>query len=212
MSMPNFISLDFTDSVPIQYMLRHILPFVPRAPQAMALDLLRQKYIDFARRTRILCCELTEDYQSGVCDYYLTAPEDHVIYSIIGIEGGQYGYFWHGQERVQWKNNFDVIDNNCIKLRQTPSVDQKDGLKVFVTLLPKECINYIPSSIVVPFGQKIAHGVISDLLNTPNKDWSNPALARRYELGYEKMLLSARALSVSNRKVDSNSIKPLRIL
>lgn len=212
MSAPNFTSLNYIDSVPLNNLLRHVLPFVPQIPQAMALDLLRQKYIDFARRTRILCCELTQDYQSGVRDYYLTPPTDHEIYSIVGVEGGQYGYYWYGQERVQFKTNFDVLDNNCIKLRNTPSVDTVNGLKVFVTLLPKECITYIPRSLSTPFGQKIGQGVIADALCIPNKEWTNPNLARKYELNYEKMLLSARALSVSNRKVDSNSMKPLRIL
>jgi hypothetical protein len=181
-------------------------------PQAMAMDLLRQKYINFARRTRILCSEITQDYQSGVKDYYLEAPEDHDIYSIVGIEGGQFGYYWYGYERVMFKNNFDVVDNNCIRLRQTPSVDQNNGLKVFVTLLPKACINYMPQSIALPFGQMIGRGVVADILCIPGKEWTNPTMARKYELDYERMLLSARALAVSNRKVDSNSIKPVRIL
>lgn len=212
MNEPNITSLDYQDSVPLHNMLRHVLPFVPKVPQAMALDLLRQKYIEFARRTRILCCEITQDYQSGVPDYYLDAPEDHQIYSIIGISGGQYGYYWYGYERVEWKSQFDVVDNNCIRLRQIPSVDQKAGLKVYVTLLPKDCISYMPRSLATPFGQKIGRGVVADLLYLPNKEWTNPNLARKYELDYERMLLSARALAVSNRKVDSNSIKPVRIL
>jgi hypothetical protein len=209
---PNFTSLDYMDSVPLHNMLRHVMPYVAKAPQAMALDLLRQKYIDFARRTRILCCEISTNYQAGVRDYYLTAPKDHSIYSIVGIEGGHYGSYWNGGESIGFSTRFDVFDNNCIRLRDAPSVDETDGLKVYVTLLPKECITYMPASLSLPFGQKIARGVVSDLLYTPNKEWSNPNLARKYELDYEKMLLSARALAVSNRKVNSNSIKPLRIL
>lgn len=212
MNEPNFTALDYMDVVPLHNMLRHVMPYAPQVPQAMALDLLRQKYIDFARRTRMLCCEITENYQSGVKDYYLTAPDDHEVYSIVGIEGGKYGYYWYGYERVEYKGNFDVIDNNCIRLRNSPSVDQENGLKVFVTLLPQACISYMPKSIALPFGQKIARGVVADCLYIPNKEWTNPNLARKYELDYERMLLSARALAVSNRKVDSTSFKPVRIL
>lgn len=212
MNEPNVTSLDYLDSVPLHNMLRHVLPFVPKVPQAMALDLLRQKYIDFARRTRILCCEIVQDYQSGVTDYYLDAPKDHEIYSIIGIQGGRYGYYWYGYERVEWKSQFDVIDNNCVRLRQVPSVDQKHGLKVYVTLLPKDCVSYMPRSLSTPFGQKIGRGVVGDLLYLPKKEWTDLNLARKYELDYERMILSARALAVSNRKVDSNTIKPIRIL
>lgn len=212
MTAPNITSLDYVDSVPLQGLLRHVIPFVSELPQAFAMDLLRQKYTDFARRTRILACEIVNDYQSGVQDYYLEPPTDHEIYSIVGVEGGQYGYYWYGESRIQFKHNFDVIDNNCIKLAYPPSVDQVQGLKVYVTLLPKPCIATIPRSIATPFGQMIGRGVVADALYIPNKPWTNPDLARRYQLDYERMLLSARALSVSNRKVDSNSIKPVRIL
>lgn len=212
MNHPNFTSLNYDDSVPLRNLLRHVAPFVPKLPEAFAMDLLRQRYIDFARRTRMLGCEITQNYQSGVKDYYLVAPEDHEIYSIVGIEGGHHGYYWYGMERMNVRMGFDVFDNNCIKLHNTPAVDRHDGLKVFVTLLPKACINYIPASVALPFGQDIGRGVVADALVIPGKDWTNPALARKYELDYERMLLSARALSVSNRKIDSASMKPIRIL
>lgn len=213
MNAPNISSLDYMDSVPLQNMLRHVLPYVPELPQAMALDMLRQKYIDFARRTRLLCAEMVMDYQSGVRDYYLEPPEDHQVYSIIGVHShtGD-GLYWYGFERDVWRKNFNVVDNNCIVLHNTPSVDRKGGLRVFATLLPKACINYMPSSIMLPFGRNIGRGVVADALCIPNKEWTNPNLARKYELDYERMLLSARALSSANRKVDANSIKPVRIL
>lgn len=212
MNNPSITSLDFADMAPLHNLLRHIIPLVPKLPQAMAMDLLRQKYIDFARRSRILACEITKDYQAGVVDYYLDAPDKHEIYTITGIEGGLFGSYWVGQSITQFTRNFDVIDNNCIKLRSVPSVDQAKGLTIYVNLLPSECIDVIPRSIVTPFGRQIARGVVSDVLYMPNKDWTNEHLGRRYELEYEKMLLSARAVSVSNRKIDSASFKPIRIL
>lgn len=208
----NYTSTNFGDSSPIVTLLRFVIPYVPKVPQAMALDLLRQKYIDFCRRTRILGYEVVKNYQSGVTDYYLDAPKDHNIYSIIGIEAGRYGYYWYGYERLEYKSNFDVVDNNCIRLREVPAVDQRNGLKVAVTLLPDDCIDYMPNSIVSPFGRDIAKGVISDCLCIPNKDWTDINLSRKYELAYERMLLSARALATSNRKVGNNDIKPIRIL
>lgn len=210
MNAPSYTSVDFTDSVPLRNLLRHALPYVSKVPQTVAMDLLRQKYIEFARRTRLLCTELSVDLQAGVPDYYLQAPDDHEIYSILGIPEST-GWGWYGQG-PGINNRFDVLDNNGIVLRTTPSVDRAKGLNVWVTLLPKECIDYIPRSIATPFGQRIAKGVLSDMLNIPNKEWTNPSLARKFELDYERMLLSARALSSSNRKVDSTSFKPIRIL
>lgn len=212
MNTPNFSSLDYADSVPLNTLLRHIIPLVPKLPQAMALDMLRQKYISFARRTKILSYECIQNYQAGVTDYYLTAPKDHDIFSIVGIEGGQYGYYWYGEQRVAFKRNFDVRDNNCVILRSPPSIDEVNGLKIYVILIPQSCIGYIPSSIAGPYGLDIAKGVVSDALRIPNKDWTRIDLSRRYELDYEKMLLSARALAMSNRKIDSTSFQPVRIL
>jgi len=211
-NLPNFTSLNYDDSVPLRNLLRHVAPFVPKLPEAFAMDLLRQKYIDFARRTRMLACEIVMDYQSGVKDYYLVPPQDHEVYSIVGIDGGHHGYYWYGMQRTQVKTDFDVMDNNCIRLHNTPSVDRHDGLKVFVNLLPKACIDYMPASVALPFGQDIGRGVVADALVIPGKDWTSPVLARKYELDYERMLLSARALSSSNRKIDSTSMKPVRIL
>ena len=143
MNQPNITSLDFMDSVPLNTLLRHVLPYVPKLPQAMALDMVRQKYIDFARRTRILCCEITKNYQAGVRDYYLEAPKDHSIYSIVGIDTGGFSNWMTLGSPWELGKSFDVVDNNCIKLRNEPAVDREDGLKVYVTLLPQECINYI---------------------------------------------------------------------
>ena len=206
MNAPNVTSLSKADTTPLNTLLRHVIPFVPRVPHAMALDLLRQKYIDFSRRTRILCCKVITDYQAGVYDYQLEAPDGYEVYTVLGIP--RMG--WNGS--IIWDKRFDVVDNNRIYLHSAPSSDYRNGLQVYVTLLPTECVDYIPTSISIPFGQKIARGVVGDLLFLPNKDWTNAGLGRKYELDYERMILSARALAVSNRKVDSNLIKPVRIL
>jgi hypothetical protein len=65
----------FEELEPLTPLLRHAMPIVPELPHSMALDMLRQKYIDFARRTRILQTEIPIQYQSGVRDYQLDAPE-----------------------------------------------------------------------------------------------------------------------------------------
>lgn len=210
MNSPNIT--DFSDSIPLSNLLRHVMPWVPKLPQAMALDLLRQRYINFARRTRILGCRIEQDYQAGVVDYYLMPPDGYSIYSIIGIEGGRYGYYWYGESRVEFKRNFDVIDNNCISLHDSPSVDTPCGLKVFVTLIPESCVTTIPKSIAIPYGKELGNGVIADGLLIPNKEWTNPQLARNFESNYERAILSARALASANRKVGSTEFKPLRIL
>lgn len=199
---------NFNDTIPLTNLLRHILPAAPRTPQAMALDLIRQKYIDFARRSRLLCYGATNNIQAGVVDYYIDAPEDYEIYSSIGREVGNSWY----SNTPNYVQDFDVIDSNAVQLRWVPSVDDANGLKLWVTLIPKECINSMPRSIATPFGKQIAMAACSDMLYLPSNKDSDPRIARKYELDYEKMLLSARALATSNRKIGSTSFQPVRIL
>lgn len=206
-------NLDFSETCPIDNLLRHIMPMVPKVPPAYALNVLRQKYINFARRTRFLASLLIQDSQSGVRDYRLVPPTDYQVYSIIGRQ--QYNHkvdTWGARFFSDLHLDFDVVDNNMIVLHNCPAQDEINGLKVWVTLIPKPCISTIPINIADPFGYDIAKGVIGELLHVPDKQWTNDGLARRFELDYERMLLSARALAISNRKVDSNMAKPVRIL
>lgn len=206
-------NVDFSETVQLTVLLRHVLPMVPKVPPAMALDLLRQKYINFARRTRFLGSLLIQDSQSGVRDYSLTPPTDYQIYSIVGRQQQTHRVdTWGVRFFSDLRLDFDVIDNNMIVLRNPPASDELNGIKIWVTLIPKPCISTIPISIADPFGYDIAKGVVGELLHIPNKEWTNDGLARRFELDYEKMLLSARSLAISNRKVDSNTAKPVRIL
>ena len=76
----------FEDLEPLTPLLRHVMPIVPELPHSMALDMLRQKYTDFARRTRLLQTEVKIPYQSGVRDYQLDAPDGYCIHAIMGME------------------------------------------------------------------------------------------------------------------------------
>src|SRR5699024_2736155 len=93
-----------------------------------------------------------------------------------------------------WDNRIDVFDNTHILLRDTPSVDDRNGLTVYVSLVPTECVDSIPRSIATPFGRGIAQKAIADALRIPNKPWTSAGLSRTYELDYYRAVLSARNL------------------
>jgi hypothetical protein len=182
----------------------------------MALDMLRQKYIDFARRTRILQTEIPIQYQSGVRDYQLDAPEGYYIYSIMGMEAphSPNPWYWYSEGYGHFRQAiaYDVIDNNIIRLRHTPSVDRPCGVRVCVVLLPQPDVMQGPASVILPFGHALAAGVVSDAMLFPNKPWTNPQLAREYKQEYERAILNGRALAGTNRKVRSADFMPMRIL
>ena len=206
----------FEELQPLSPLLRHVMPVVPQLSHGMALDLLRQKYIDFARRTRILQTEIRIQYQAGVRDYQLCTPDGYIIHAVMGIEEPRSPnpWYWYGEGYGHFRQHmaYDVIDNNIIRLRVTPSVDRPEGVKVFVMLLPTEAVTEAPSSLVVPFGRPWALGVIGDALLIPEKPWTNESLARKYEQQYERAVLNGRALAGTNRKVRAADFAPMRIL
>lgn len=206
----------FEDLEPLTPLLRHVMPIIPELPHSMALDMLRQKYIDFARRTRLLQTEVKIPYQSGVRDYQLEAPDGYHIHAIMGMEEphSPNPWYWYGEGYGHFRQPiaYDVIDNNIIRLRCTPSVDRPCGIKVLVMLLPLETVMQAPLSLTVPFGQAWGRGVVADALLIPNKPWTNESLSRTFDRQYERAVLNGRALAGTNRKVKSADFQPTRIL
>lgn len=206
----------FEDVEPLTPLLRHVMPIIPQLPHSMALDMLRQKYIDFCRRTRLLQTEVKIKPQSGVRDYQLNTPDGYIIHAIMGMEEPRAvnPWYWYGEGYGHFRQHlaYDVIDNNIIRLRGTPSVDRPEGIKIFLMLLPTESVMEGPCSVLQPFGQALGRGVVGDALLIPNKPWTNESLSRKYEQQFERAVLNGRALSGTNRKVKAADFAPMRIL
>lgn len=214
----------FQDMTRLEALLRHIVPVVPDLPHSMALDRLRQAYIEFARRSGLLLAKLVLDYQAGVSDYELVPPDGYEIYMVQGVQHHN-GFYWYdgtagyiGGLQNTWGNvfpgntGFVMTSNRTLCLNNTPTVDQVGGLNVYVTLLPTECVSDIPVAISVPFGDGIAKKVISDALRIPNKGWTNPVLARSYELEYNRTVLNAKQLASRNLQRGPLVARSVRIL
>src|SRR5699024_11911276 len=134
---------DFEDTVPLDSLLRHVVPIVTVIPHSMALDLIRQAYILFARKSSLVVAELTQDYQAGVRDYPLLPPDGYEVYMVRGLKCPRLNLTWWYElgQFPAWDNRIDVFDNTHILLRDTPSVDDRNGLTVYVSLVPTECVD-----------------------------------------------------------------------
>lgn len=204
--------VSFADTVPLESLLRHVIPVVPELPHSMALDRLRQAFIDFSVRSQLIVGKLVQDYQADVCDYPLVPPEGYEVYKVKGLESPNYGFTWTEVGYGLWNTRFSIIDNSTIHIHSPPSVDQIDGLIVYVILVPTSCTNEIPSSVSTPFGNGIAQKVIADALRIPNKPWTSMTLARSYEMEYNRTVLRAKQISNTNRTTGPLRAKPVRIL
>jgi hypothetical protein len=195
-------SASFSDLVPLDSLLRHVMPIIPQLPHEMALDYVRQAYTDLARRSSVLVARLEQDYQANVHDYPLEAPEGYEVFQVMGIDHPSYRYvdYWAGQCTGLWNTRFDIVDNRSIYFHTAPSVDSVGSLIVYAKVLPSRCCDTIPASVEVPYGLAIAEGAVSKLMLIPNKAWTNPSVASIYARNFNIGVMSARNLADTNRK------------
>lgn len=190
------------ETVSLDSLLRHVIPLMPEIPHSMALDRVRQRYIEFARKSSLICTKLYITVQAGVTDYYLEPPEGYEIFQVLGFDSPGYSFvdYWRGSKRGMWGTDFQVVDNTSLILNYVPSADRNEKLEVVVALLPSECATTLLKSISTPYGAGIAKGAVADLLMVPNKPWTNGGLASKYEIEFNRVVQSARNLAETNRQ------------
>lgn len=199
-------------------LLRHISFVVPELPYDLALDMLRQAYIEFAKSSTILIAEYDLYFQKGVRDYTLEAPEG---YRVFAIKNSQYrdsinpAHFYYPNPNrwyYAYGNRYYIRSDNEIVFRDAPSSDAKKPHRLHLAVIPDSCVDYIPTEISVPYGRGIALKVIADALNIPNRPWTNPALAQKYERDFHRTVMDAKNLALTNRGALAPMFRPVRIL
>lgn len=203
---------DFEDSVELESLLRHVIPIVPELPHGMALDLLRQKYTYFCRRSSLLVAKLEVYFQKDVRDYQLEAPEGYEIHILLkaGLDEDSMEFISSMQDG--YGRRFYVENSRNIRLNFTPGYDYESPLIIYASVLPNECVGAIPRDVSVAYGAEIADGVIAAALRIPNKSWTDKNLSRLYDLNYNRGVLSARQLAEGNRKAGPRRVKPVRVV
>lgn len=201
---------DNTDTVPLNQLIRHVLPKVGGIPYEVTLDLLRESYKIFARRASILAFQQVIDYQKDVRDYLLVPPAGYEVYQIAGPDNTMDTTntptpdFWG--RRVG--NDFSIVSNKYIVLKVSPSVDQVAALTLTILVLPDDNIDVIPTEVSTPFGQGIAFGAIMEALLMKNKSWYDPNLSEKYERKFNQAIQAAKNVVMTNRQPNNNKMRP----
>lgn len=199
---------------PLEPLLRWVAPSAPEAPREMALDYLRQALIEFARKTGLMRYEATLPIQRGVRNYELIAPEGYEVFALKDVNYQEFPYqrfpdahsWWY-----MWGYKFRMEGNRELVFRDEPSADDNTR-KIVFHLIPTDCADTIPTEIATPFGKGIAMGALADLLEIPSKPWSNPQLAQKKRLDYNRTVLSGRQLEITNRGAKTPMFRPVRVL
>lgn len=204
-------SVEFGVTTDLDVLLRHVMPYTPGLPHDMALDLVREAYKLFARRTGFLVHKCVIDSQANVRQYPLVVPEGYSVFTILGRKSLPASAWWFG-DRPVFLTDFEVLDNTLIEFRHGYTKDEIGGIEVYVVLIPTDCCDTIPLSLEEPYGRGIAYGAIAEAMRLPNRPFTSLKLADLMELRFNRNNANAKAVAVRNRKVGGLMAKPVRIL
>jgi hypothetical protein len=199
--MTDFYYLNPVDDVRLESLLRMVTPTLNNIPYELALDLLRQSFTEFARRTKMLASTQSIQFQQDVLDYQLEAPEGYEIHSIRSAGYGN--EIIHSVRPDYWyscgRRRFSVISNSTLVLGTAPSTDSDDTFTIVSTVIPNERVMRIPREVSVAYGECIADGALARALVYKNKSWYDPNLAQMKKRDYYRAMGSAAALSLADR-------------
>lgn len=213
MSQCGCIRVDDGGLVPLEDLMRFVSAAIPAVPYEVGLDYLRQAYIDFSRKSRLLASHQIIETQRGVNEYLLKAPEGYQVFGLLQ-NSGRHGYhyiptphrwFLYTGHRVK------LLGNSILFLEQTPSTDGHK-IKIALHLIPTDCVGDIPEEISTPYGRGIAKGAIAELLQLPGKAWSNLPAGAKYERDFHITCQAGLNLHLTNRGAHSVMMDPVRVL
>lgn len=199
---------------PLDGLLRHVIPYVPEIPYELALDMVRQRYIELARKSGVLRWHYELPIQRDVTNYFIEPPAGYEVYGIHDV-GCPERNIWHEWTphywNVYWGYRMRAVSNTQIVFETAPVRDEI-GRYVRLTLIPAACSDSVPVAVASPWGRGIGAGAVATALLMPSKAWTNPNLAQKYELDFNRTVLAAKNLVLTERGTKPAEFRPVRIL
>lgn len=208
------IRVDEGELVDLDSLMRFVSTVLPSVPYEVGLEYLRQAYIDFGRKTRLLASHQRIVLQRGVREYILTPPEGYQVFGLLQHSGSRWGYMQLPSPH-RWFTYFGhrtrMLGSDRLYLEEAPSTDGHT-LEIALHLLPTDCTSVIPQEISTPYGKGIAKGAVGELLEMPGKAWSDPRAASKYERDFHIACQSGLNLHLTNRGAHKVMMDPVRVL
>jgi hypothetical protein len=176
------------------------------AGQANAEDAVRQSIIDLCERGGVWTHDLAFALQENVSDYPLDAPEQTRLVAIdtVDINGRAFKPLpgmmycrcggWH----------ISVPDAKTIYISPTPYTACDEWITIHGWLAPTMELCEFPDFFYQEYGETIAFGAASRLLQQPKQEYTNQGLANRCFNLYEAGLTRAK-----NKRVLQRTTGPL---
>lgn len=203
------------NEIELDSLLRHVAIQLPELPYEVALDLVRERYKELARKSGVLQWYYELPIQKGVVNYFIEPPEGYEVYGITDyghpfdrwFRWGESPHYWN----IAWGYRMRALSNTQILFEAAPSRDET-GRYIRATLVPTSCSVSIPAAVATPWGKGIASGAVASALLMPSKAWSNPNLAQKHEIDFNRAVAGAKNLVLTERGTKSLEFRPVRIL
>lgn len=176
------------------------------AAQADAELSVRQTVIDLCERGGVWKHEAEFPLQEGVPDYPIDVPELTRLVAIEQVDVGSVKYVPAMASRLcrcgGW--NVSVPDTTTVAFQPTPYPGCEEWIKLTLWVAPLLEICEFPDLLYQEYGETIAWGVASRLLQQPKQEYTNQGLANRCFNLYEAGVTRAK-----NKRVLERTTGPL---
>jgi hypothetical protein len=145
----------------------------PSCPAPLRLKALRLALRQFCKRTEAWRETLDPiSVLDGVSDYSIAPSYNASVLRVIEakLDG-----------RVLGAEDYDVIDNEILRLTTEPEDDSDDGLEVTVALMPDIDITEVADAFLNQWRETIVAGAMADLLSMKEREWSNAGRAGDFQ-------------------------------
>jgi hypothetical protein len=187
--------------VPLDSLLPSVLMRVSAIPYDLAVQMLRVKYNEFARKVGNVRMMLRIDVQKGVNRYPLPIPPGYFLHTVKAISFGRHhrGYrmalpdYWRGWNGMYRGQRYSIDESNALVLDMEPKRDEEQPIRVHVQLVPDADCLHMPADMAAMYGDAIAAGVAGEAMNIRGKPWYDPGNSVRVMKLFYQAITDARA-------------------
>lgn len=206
------IRVDDGNNTRLDDLLRFVTVDIPEVPYEVGIDMVRTAYVEFARKTGLLGAVLRLHMQRGLTRYEMEVPAG---YDVFAVRTEARNHRWCTPSPHTWctyqGTRYRMDGNTAIEFVDAPSRDG-DWFQLPVQVIPNECAQDIPRGISGPYGRGIAMGAVADMLEIPNRAWSNPNLAQLKRRQFHQTCAQGRALDITNHGAQPPTFPVIRFL
>lgn len=190
-----------------------ISPFLPGCPNPVMTEYLRETLRDFCDETKLWDNQplAAISLVANTATYALTHAYGEIVHidhaEMVNVPMQPTSIEILNRHFVNWRHSttkrpqyyFTPTVGESIQLVYTPSHALADALVVWVSLKPLEAATTVEDFLWADYRYAIRDGALGQLLQIPNKPWSNPDIGFLRETKYEAARATAKNAKIRGR-------------